>query len=84
MMKNATVETIGAEESQKPFCREEIHRLLDKAPDGYKLLARLVEDPCELVQHYDPASNDKTSPIAGRPEDFLRKWLITRMAQENW
>ena len=80
-MKNATVEASRVEASQKHFCREEIHRLLDKAPDGYKLLARLVEDPCELVQRYDLALNDKTSPIATRPEDFLRKWLISRMAQ---
>ena len=94
MKKDVTVEATRVAESEKPFCREAILRVLDKAPDGYKLLARLVEDPCELVQYYDPNAEEKADSVAGdlgcieirvgKPEDLLRKWLITNLTQENW
>ena len=96
MKNNATNAIVGvtrSEESAQPFYREAIHRLLDKAPDGYKLIACLVDDPCELVHHNNPSPDGRTTwgasnicfegSRARKPEDLLRKWLITRLEEEN-
>ena len=55
MNRPATVEATQADQGA-PFTREAIIGVLDKAPDGYKLLAKLVDDPYELLRDYNPDS----------------------------
>ena len=93
MKKEALVEATRTAERNTPFAREAILQVLDRAPDGYKFLARLVEDPCELLQGYELNSEEEaaldsgdmrhTKPRVGKSEELLKKWLITRLAREN-
>jgi hypothetical protein len=93
-MKNSAVaEATPTAEMETPFCREAILRVLDRAPDGYKLLAQLIDDPCELVRDYDPNSQENapsapgnschTRPRASKLHEMLRTWLIAGLKQES-
>jgi len=92
-MKNgASVEATWMTGQRALFSREAVDRVLDKSPDGYKLLARLVDDPYELLREYEPGSEGSVScavsgPRRGRRrgdklQEQLRQWLIAGLRQE--
>ena len=75
-----------------PFTREDIQGILDGAPDGYKLLARLVDDPYELLRDCDPNSEEKAPASPGnghartqfsRLEAQLSGWLVATLRQRG-
>ena len=88
MKSEVLIEATRTAEMNTPFAREAILQVLDEAPDGYKFLARLVEDPCELLQGYEPNSKEEaaldsgdmchTKPQVDKPEELLKKWLIKK------
>ena len=91
MSSSAVAEATWPVDRTAPFSREAVFRVLDRAPDGYKLLARLVEDPCDLVSDYDPRNGGlMAAPGATRPRsrggklrEQLRAWLIAGLLQES-
>ena len=90
MTNNAVAEAAWTVETKSQFTREAVLRVLDTAPDGYKLLARLVDDPCDLVRDYDPRSGGRASAqgVCGRSrgaklQERLRIWLIAGLQQES-
>ena len=66
--------------------REAVLQVLDKAPDGYKFLARLSDDPCEVLRGYysgseKPSSNGLSRSEArfSKLEEHLKEWLIANL-----
>jgi hypothetical protein len=92
MKHSMTVNAGGTAGQGVPFSREVILGILDGAPDGYKLLARLVDDPCELLRDYDPSQGRVlTAPRNGghtrtqscKLEEQLRTWLVAALQQRQ-
>jgi hypothetical protein len=91
MTSSAVAEATWPVDTTAPFSREAVLRVLDRAPDGYKLLARLVEDPCDLVSDYDPRTDELMAATGtmrprsrgGKLREQLRAWLIAGLLQEN-
>ena len=93
MTGSMTVGTTRTAEPGMPFSREVILGILDEAPDGYKLLAKLVDDPCELLRDYDHSAGKGLSASCdagraktqlGKLEDQLRTWLVATLQREHW
>jgi hypothetical protein len=93
MKHSTTVNAARTAERGVPFSREVILGVLDAAPDGYKLLARLVDDPCELLRDYDPSQGRvPTAPGNGghartqsdKLQEQLRTWLVAALQQQCW
>jgi len=92
MEHSVTANAAWTAERGVPFSREVILGVLDGAPDGYKLLARLVDDPCELLRGYDPSQGRvPTAPgngghartQSGKLQEQLRSWLVAAV-QQRW
>ena len=94
MKKDVPVEATRPEERKTPFDREAILQVLDRAPDGYKFLARLAEDPCEVLQEHDLNSMKRAAlassdlrpiePRDGKLKGRLKEWLIAELQQASW
>ena len=93
MSSSMTVEATRTAVTEAPLSREVILGVLDEAPDGYKLLAQLVDDPCELLRDYDPGEGQGPSASRevgraktqiGKLEDQLRTWLVAAVQRESW
>lgn len=89
-MRTSAVEATWTMGHRTPISREAVHRVLDKSPDGYKLLARLVDDPCELLRDCEPgsgegmglASRGNGRSLRGKLQEQLREWLVAGLQQE--
>jgi hypothetical protein len=91
-MKRLATDGWAQSDRGTPFTREDILGILDGAPDGYKLLARLVDDPYELLRDYDPNLREKAPASPGnghartqfsRLEAQLSGWLAATLRQRG-
>jgi hypothetical protein len=73
MTISVTAAATQTTQSSVQFSREAILGVLDRAPDGYKLLAKLVDDPCELVRASSPGDGRTQH---AKLEGQLRSWLV--------
>jgi hypothetical protein len=74
--------------------KEAILRVLSKAADDHKFLARLAEDPARVLKEYDLTSEEKAALASGdlrRIESWVGKldkrlstWIWCRLQQEKW
>jgi len=91
MKHSITADTAWTRERGVFFSREVILGVLDGAPDGYKLLARLVDDPCELLRDYDPSQgrvltspgNGHARTQSGKLQEQLRTWLVAALQRNQ-
>ena len=68
--------------------------VLDRAAEDNAFLARLANNPAEALKEYDLTDEEKTALIAGdirkieswtgKLDNRLKKWLISRLQQEQW
>ena len=93
MKKDVPVESAGTAERKTPFNREAILQVLDRAPYGYKFLARLAEDPCEVLQEHDLNSMKRAALASGdlrliesrdgKLKGRLKEWLIAELQEAS-
>lgn len=68
--------------------------VLDKAARDNTLVARLAENPAEVLDEYNLSDEEKAAIMsgdirkieswAGKLDERLKKWLIARLQQEKW
>ena len=74
--------------------KEAILEVLARAADDHKFLARLVENPAQVLQEYDLTSEERAALASGdlrqieswvgKLDKRLSTWLWCRLQQEKW
>ncbi len=74
--------------------KETILKVLSKAADDHRFLARLAEDPAKVLKEYDLTSEERAALASGdlrRIESWVGKldkrlstWIWCRLQQEKW
>ncbi len=85
---------IVPEEKIAPSGKEAILEILARAADDHKFLARLAEDPANVLKEYDLTSEERAALASGdlrRIESWVGKldkrlstWIWCRLQQEKW
>ena len=86
--------TIELKKENAPSGKEAILRILGRAADDHKFLARLAEDPAQLLKEYDLTSEEraalasgdlrKVESWVGKLDKRLSTWIWCRLQQEKW
>ena len=81
-------------ETRAPSGKEAILEVLARAADDHKFLARLAENPAQVLQEYDLTSEERAALASGdlrRIESWVGKldkrlstWIWCRLQQEKW
>ena len=74
--------------------KEAILKILARAADDHKFLARLAEDPARVLKEYDLTAEEKAALISadlrrieswvGKLDKRLCTWISCRLQQEKW
>lgn len=74
--------------------RETILKVLSRAADDHRFLARLAENPHRVLREYDLTPEERAALARGDTEKIeswvgtlderLKTWLKVRLAQERW
>ncbi|MFC2069841.1 Os1348 family NHLP clan protein [Chloroflexota bacterium] len=88
------VSDIEKKEEKAPSGKEVILLILAQAADDHKFLARLAEDPGEVLKEYDLTMEERAALASGdirRIESWVGKldkrmstWITCRLQQEKW
>ena len=81
-------------QQKAPSGKDAILEVLTKAADDHKFLARLAENPAQVLQEYDLSSEQRAALASGdlrRIESWVGKldkrlstWIMCRLQQEKW
>ena len=85
---------VESKEEKAPSNKEEILKVLARAADDHKFLARLAEDAEKVLKEYDLTSEERAALASGdlrRIESWVGKldkrlstWIWCRLQQEKW
>jgi len=92
--KDLLTKPVQVTERKSPSGKETIIEVLARAADDHKFLARLAENPAEVLQEYDLTSEERAALASGdlrRIESWVGKldkrlstWIWCRLQQEKW
>lgn len=92
--KDLSPHVIELEKAKAPSGKEAILKVLARAADDHKFLARLAEDPFRVLNEYELTSEQKAALASGdlrRIESWVGKldkrlstWIWCRLQQEKW
>jgi hypothetical protein len=92
--KDLSIQPIELKKEKAPSGKEAILKILARAADDHKFLARMAEDPAKVLKEYDLTGEEKAALISGdlrRIESWVGKldkrlctWIWCRLQQEKW
>ena len=92
--KDLSARTIEVKKEKRPSGKDAILKVLARAADDHKFLARLAEDPARVLKEYDLSAEEKAALISadlrrieswvGKLDKRLRTWIDCRLQQEKW
>jgi hypothetical protein len=92
--KDLARRTVRSDKQEARSGREVILEVLARAADDHKFLARLAENPADVLDEYDLTSEEKAALASGdlrRIESWVGKldkrlstWIWCRLQQEKW
>ena len=92
--KDLMYRPIELEKEKAPSGKEAILKVLERAADDHKFLARLAEDPQKVLKQYNLTSEERAALASGdlkRIESWVGKldkrlstWIWCRLQQEKW
>ena len=92
--KDIAIKLAQVTATRAPSGKEAILEVLARAADDHKFLARLAENPAQVLQEYDLTSEERAALASGdlrRIESWVGKldkrlstWIWCRLQQEKW
>jgi hypothetical protein len=92
--KDLSSQPIEVKREKAPSGKEAILKILTRAADDHKFLARMAEDPAKVLQEYDLTNEEKAALISadlrrieswvGKLDKRLCTWIWCRLQQEKW
>lgn len=92
--KDLAIKPAKVVEGKAPSHKETILEILAKAADDHKFLARLAENPAQVLQDYDLTLEEKAALASGdlrkieswtgKLDKRLSTWIWCRLQQEKW
>ena len=92
--KDLPSHAIELKKEKSPSGKEAILKILARAADDHKFLARLAEDPARVLKEYDLTNEEKAALISadlrrieswvGKLDKRLCTWIWCRLQQEKW
>jgi hypothetical protein len=92
--KDLSSQTIELKKEKAPSGKEAILKILSRAADDHKFLARMAEDPAKVLKEYDLTAEEKAALISadlrrieswvGKLDKRLGTWIWCRLQQEKW
>ena len=92
--KDLVPELSQTEEKETVSGKEAILEVLGRAADDHKFLARLAENPVQVLRQYDLTSEERAALASGdlrlieswvgKLDKRLSTWIWCRLQQEKW
>ncbi len=92
--KDLSRHAIELKKEKAPSGKEAILKILSRAADDHKFLARLAEDPARVLRDYDLTGEEKAALVSadlrrieswvGKLDKRLCTWIWCRLQQEKW